>query len=613
MHFAGSEAGSSPASVFRQVWCCDFEFQLDGGLQVPLCMVARETITGQEIRLWRDDLLTLAQAPFDVSEDCLMVAYTATAELHCFIALGWPLPAHLLDLCQEHKQAINYGRFAKEKIGWGLVDALRVRGLQHLMAAEKADMIDLILGNRDYTAAERQSILDYCAIDVIALSDLLSAMWPSLDLPRAIGFRGRYMKAAARMEHAGVPFDVETYTDLVTYLPAIKADLIAETDRDIGVYSSGVFKHARFEQFLVDEGLDWERTVSGRLKLDDDYLKQRADTHPKIRALHELRGALNLMSNITQSRANPRVRRMAPSSDGLARCQLWPFGAATGRNTPRAREFIFGPARWLRGLIKPAPGYAVAYIDWSQQEFAIVAGLSGDQNMLHAYASGDVYMALAEAVGMVPPGSDAADYPEQRAVCKIIILGMSYGSGWRSIARNANLPAEVAHQAYAGHKRQFATFWAWTDAVVHSAEMHRVISTRFGWQQLVNHATEQLTLMNFPAQATGAHAMQIAAIAATEAGLRVCCPVHDAFLISAPVDQIDADIAAMREIMRKAGRAVCGVDIRTDVDKVVWPNRYSDKRGAKMWDSIMTLLARHKSHLHAKNTSPQSQQMELAA
>jgi DNA polymerase I len=32
--------------------------------------------------------------------------------------------------------------------------------------------------------------------------------------------------------------------------------------------------------------------------------------------------------------------------------------------------------------------------------------------------------------------------------------------------------------------------------------------------------------------------MRIAAIAATEAGIEVCCPVHDAFLISAPIDRM---------------------------------------------------------------------------
>jgi DNA polymerase-1 len=54
------------------------------------------------------------------------------------------------------------------------------------------------------------------------------------------------------------------------------------------------------------------------------------------------------------------------------------------RNTPSANRFIFGPSVWLRRLIKPAPGMALAYIDWSSQEVAIAAALSGDPFLIDA-------------------------------------------------------------------------------------------------------------------------------------------------------------------------------------------------------------------------------------
>ena len=67
---------------------------------------------------------------------------------------------------------------------------------------------------------------------------------------------------------------------------------------------------------------------------------------------------------------------------------LSPFRAKTGRNQPSNSQFIFGPSTWLRGLIKPEPGRAVAYVDWSQQEFGIAASLSGDAAMMDAYRIG---------------------------------------------------------------------------------------------------------------------------------------------------------------------------------------------------------------------------------
>jgi DNA polymerase I len=84
--------------------------------------------------------------------------------------------------------------------------------------------------------------------------------------------------------------------------------------------------------------------------------------------------------------------------------------------------------------------------------------------------------------------------------------------------------------------------------------------------------------------------MRIAAIAGTEAGIEVCAPVHDAFLIAAPLSRLDEDVANMQQTMSKAGRAVAGLDIRTDADVIRWPNRYMDERGEVMWRKVIGLF-----------------------
>jgi hypothetical protein len=62
--------------------------------------------------------------------------------------------------------------------------------------------------------------------------------------------------------------------------------------------------------------------------------------------------------------------------------------------------------------------------------------------------------------------------------------------------------------------------------------------------------------------------MRFAAIAATEAGIEVSAPVHDAFLIAASVSEIDERVAFMRELMSRAGEVVTGdLRIRTDASK----------------------------------------------
>jgi DNA polymerase-1 len=126
---------------------------------------------------------------------------------------------------------------------------------------------------------------------------------------------------------------------------------------------------------------------------------------------------------------------------------------------------------------------------------------------------------------------------------------------------------------------------------VSSAMLTGEIRTVFGWRRSVGREPNPRSLMNFPMQGNGAEALRIAAIAATESGIEVCAPVHDAFLIAAPLDRLDEDVSKMREIMSKARRAVTGgLDIRTDAEVVKFPGRYMDERGKAMWEKVVGLL-----------------------
>ena len=84
-----------------------------------------------------------------------------------------------------------------------------------------------------WSESERHAILDYCQSDVDALAQLLPAMLPHIDLPRAL-LRGRYMAAEARMEFAGVPIDVAALGNIRSNWVAIQERLIRRIDKDYG-------------------------------------------------------------------------------------------------------------------------------------------------------------------------------------------------------------------------------------------------------------------------------------------------------------------------------------------------------------------------------------------
>jgi hypothetical protein len=102
----------------------------------------------------------------------------------------------------------------------------------------------------------------------------------------------------------------------------------------------------------------------------------------------------------------------------------------------------------------------------------------------------------------------------------------------------------------------------------------------FGWQIHVCDEINDRSLRIFPMQANGAEMLRIACVLLTEAGIRVCAPVHDALLTEAPLEELDDAIATTRSLMREASSIVLdGFELGTDVKVVRYPDRYMDKRG----------------------------------
>ena len=145
------------------------------------------------------------------------------------------------------------------------------------------------------------------------------------------------------------------------------------------------------------------------------------------------------------------------------------------------------------------------------------------------------------------------------------------------------------------HKATIQTFWRFIEDTITTASVHRqAVRQSLDGRGISGEKSNPDRWMNFPMQANGAEMMRMAAIAATEAGIEVCCPVHDAFLISAPTELIDEQRGGTcARSWRRPSRAVTGgLTVRTDVKIVRWPDRYMDKRGKGMWDKVMSLLER---------------------
>lgn len=389
------------------------------------------------------------------------------------------------------------------------------------------------------------------------------------------------MAAVSAMETTGTPIDAPMLRILRASWDEIQDSLISAIDRAYGVFEGRTFKAEKFEAWLIHHAIPWPRLESGRLDLSDESFRQQARAHPAIAPLRELRSALSEL----------RLNDLAVGADSRNRCLLSPFKAKTGRNQPSNSKFIFGPSVWLRGLIKPPPGHGVAYCDWSQQEFGICAALSGDAAMMAAYRSGDPYLAFAKQAQAVPPEATKTTHTDKREMFKQCVLAVQYGMEAEGLAGRIAQPPAIARDLLRAHRQTYRRFWEWSDAAVDQAMLLGTIYTIYGWPIRVNTDPNPRSLRNFPAQGNGAEMLRIACSLGTEQGIEICAPIHDAVLICAPLDRLEADTAAMRDCMAEASRAVLdGFELNTDVKIVRYPDRYMDPRGSRMWQQVQTLL-----------------------
>jgi DNA polymerase I len=383
------------------------------------------------------------------------------------------------------------------------------------------------------------------------------------------------------MEFFGIPIDKELLEKLKQHWLRIQVNLINDIDKDYGVFEGTTFKVARFAEWLSKRKIPWPLLPSGAFDLQDDTFREMARSQPEIAALRELRISLSQM----------RLSDLAVGEDNRNRCLLSAFRARTGRNQPSNSQFIFGPAVWLRGLIKPSKGYGLAYIDYCQQEFGIAAALSSDPLMKLAYQSGDPYLAFAKQAGAVPKDATKKSHKIEREQFKACVLAVQYGMGAESLAQRIGQPVIRAKELLRLPRETYRVFWRWSDDALDYAMLHGKLWTVFGWNINVGTNVNPRFLRNFLMQANGSEMLRLVCCMATESGIRVCAPVHDAILIEATLEHLDGVIKHVRSIMAEASSIVLdGFMLNTDVETIKFPDRYRDERGEQMWRAVSNLL-----------------------
>jgi hypothetical protein len=342
------------------------------------------------------------------------------------------------------------------------------------------------------------------------------------------------------------------------------------------------WRDERFAAYLLRNNMSWPRLPSGALDQKDQTFREMAGKYPWIEQLRELRYSLSKL----------RLNDLSVGSDDRNRCLLGGYGTKTGRNAPSNSKYVFGPAKWLRFLIAPAPGQVLVYRDYKQQEVRIAAILSGDTALMDA-CEGDVYLNMADRLGFLSESMDAGEREAVRALFKTVVLGIQYGLGARSLAVRTGLSLYEAREILARLRALFHRFEDFARSVADHAGLDLELSTPFDWRMRCPSETNPRLLRNFPMQSTASEIMHVLCLLAERRGIRICAPVHDAFLAEGPVGDTEELSAALDRAMRDAAAVVLrGHELPTDCQVVRPGERFYDARGVAMWNTVTKLATR---------------------
>ncbi|MEG1649729.1 MAG: DNA polymerase I, partial [Rikenellaceae bacterium] len=230
------------------------------------------------------------------------------------------------------------------------------------------------------------------------------------------------------MEFAGVSLDKEA---LDTYAKGLNIELTKIEDQihaiagcEVNINSPKQLGELLFDRLKIAPKP--KTTKTKQYKTDEEYLASLSHTHPIVDLILEYRSLKKLLSTYVEALPaliNPRTGRIHTTYNQTV--------ASTGRlssNNPNLQNIPIRDERGKpirRAFVAEGEGSVLLSADYSQVELRIMAILSGDENLLKAFNSGeDIHRATAANIYNVPL-SEVTD--EQRRRAKTANFGIIYG------------------------------------------------------------------------------------------------------------------------------------------------------------------------------------------
>lgn len=381
----------------------------------------------------------------------------------------------------------------------------------------------------------------------------------------------RLVPVVVDMQRAGVKLDVEFLRAMNRQLTARLQELQEQIEAHVG-HALNINSTQQLSVALFDEmrlALPWmRRGKSGHYSTAADVLEKLRDKHPVVELILEQRQLAKLKGTYVEALpalVNRRTGRIHTSFNQA--------GSITGRfssSNPNLQNIPIKTdvGREIRRAFIAEEGSVLLAADYSQVELRVLAHISGDPDMLAAFARGeDIHAVTAAAIYGVPLEEVT---PAQRRVAKMTNFAISYGVTGYGLADRTGLPPDEAEafirsyfaaypkiREYIERTRQQAREQGYVETLLGRRRYFPELSTTSRVHQNVREGAYRMAI-NAPIQGTAADILKVAMVRLwcqlKERGLRsrMILQVHDELVLEVPREELDEVAPLVIETMEGA-------------------------------------------------------------
>jgi DNA polymerase-1 len=439
-------------------------------------------------------------------------------------------------------------------------------------------------GNLDYRNVEPALLRDYAVEDADVAGRLRAHLEPQIDaLEQRKVFRDiecRLLPALTAMEVRGIrldPLALESCgSGMADKIVALEEACFDYAGRPFNLNSPKQLGEVLFDEMAIAEKP--KKTKTGQYATNEQVLSTLVNRHPIIPAILEHRGLVKLKNTYIDT-----LPFAIEPKTGRIHTHFGQVQTSTGRlssNNPNLQNIPVrsGEGREIRRAFVPQEGWIMISADYSQIELRILAALSGDEGLLHAFAEGrDIHTATAARIYGVE--LEAVDR-SMRSKAKMVNFGIPYGISAFGLAQRLAVSRTEAQELISHYFEQFPGVLHYTRETIEFARQHGYVETLSGRRRSLEdihsanatiRSSAERNAINMPIQGTAADMIKLAMIRvyerlkAEKLSTALLLQVHDELILEAPPSEVEHVCELTRTEMREALPMTCPIEVEVGV------------------------------------------------